>query len=289
MNTPLDLDKYQGENLQKIRYAACGCELIGKAPLPVECPTHSKHACTDRQTVHVAMILDESGSMESCRSQTISGFNEYVKTLKEDSESDYLLSLVKFDLGAGPICRDVFIKQPIKSVTPLASSSYTPRGSTPMYDAIGQTVNRLDDTGVTKVIVVIMTDGEENASTEFNKDSVKKLIAQKEALGNWTFVYLGANQDAWGEATKIGIPVGNAINYNTQHMGATMAYMATNTVAYAGDQTLRSSNLFAGAKHVPLTPSELGKSGGAKRAAQLTPEERQELAKKAAQARWSKR
>lgn len=281
-----------GMKLQKIKYDPCGCELTGLAPLPKECPTHGGITTkkVERQTVHVAVILDESGSMESCRQQTIDGFNEYFRLLKQDQDVDYLVSLTKFDACAGsPTCREVFSAKKVEDVLNLDASSYSPRGGTPMYDAIGQTVNKIDGATADKFLVVILTDGEENSSTEFDKDSIKKLIATKETLGNWTFVYLGANQDAWAEASKMGIHTANAVNYSTAHMGATMCYTADATRAYAISGSLRSSNFFQGNKNVPLSQSDLGSLGGRTSSSNLSGDQLHERAAKAAQARWHKK
>jgi hypothetical protein len=287
----LDIPADSGKTIQKIKYP-CGCEAVGVAPMPADCPTHgaSTQSITERQTIHVAVILDESGSMESCRQQTIDGFNEYLKGLKKDQDSDYIMTLTKFDAHAGdPTCRVVFANSPIWQCPDLTTATFTPRGSTPMYDAIGQTINKIDGKSAAKFLVVTITDGGENASREFNKDSVKKLIAQKEVLGNWTFVYLGANQDAWAEAQSMGFAAGNVANYKTANMGSVMRGLVGSTRMYAASARMSTSNYFDGAKEVG-TPdaSELGRRGGKKRAAGMTPGELRLAAADAAKARWKK-
>jgi hypothetical protein len=307
---PFDLPKKKpnGKSIhyQKIKYP-CGCEAIGIAPMPGYCPTHGDPLLisgttitpASKQKVHVAIILDESGSMESCRQQTIDGFNTYLKTLQEDDKSEYVMTLTKFDSYFGdPVCREVYSNALIEKATGLSMETFTPRGSTPMYDAIGQSVNKISESSADKFIVVTLTDGGENSSTEFNKDSVKKLIAQKEALGNWTFVYLGANQDAWAEASRMGFQSGNVANFATAHTANVMSCLATDTMSY-GSSILRStSSLIASSAGaigsagnftygVP-SPSQLGSLGGKKRTAGMTKEQLKEAAKVASQARWRK-
>lgn len=273
------------------------------APMPKECPTHGQIAALlpgkNRETTHVAMILDESGSMASCRATTISGFNEYISGLKKDKNSKYVVTLTKFDAHMdSPTCREVFTNKPIANIRRITEDDYAPRGGTPMYDAIGESVEKIDGKSASKFVVVIMTDGEENASKKHTKDSIKKLIAEKEALGNWTFIYLGANQNAWQEATAMGIATGNAINYQTARMASTMSYLGNATRSYAGSSLRATSCFFGGDSDVPeddTVTSTIGslsqfqnpnKLGGQKRMAKLDKTQRSELAKNAALARW---
>jgi hypothetical protein len=174
---------------------------------------------------HVAFILDRSGSMNSCRDQAINGFNEYLGNLKRDSP-EVLFALTLFwtevagDLTERAVC----------NVPELTAATYRPDGMTALYDAIGRTVRGIERTisPADSVVVVIFTDGRENASQEYSRESVFALIDQKQKAGNWTFVYLGANQDAWSNASGLGIPVGNAMNYDTGQTHGTM------TAAYRG-------------------------------------------------------
>lgn len=276
--------------VQRITYP-CGCEVVGPAPMPIDCPTHSaKVALVAKNKIHLTLILDESGSMETCRDATITGVNEYLQGLKLDSAADYVVTLAKFDAGKTPTTIQVFTDKPLADVPELTRANYVPGGGTPMYDGIGVTV-----TGITYVadryLVVILTDGEENESKTWNKDSVKKLIAQKEALETWTFVYMGANQDAWAEAYAMGIQRTNAINYKTAAMGSSMNHLRNATVCYSNtmaDEPICGGaySFFQGEESVPLTASDLGSIGGKTRMAGLTPENKTKLGKAGAKARW---
>jgi hypothetical protein len=142
------------------------------------------------------MLLDESGSMSVRASQTVSGFNEYIEKAKTDFPGA-TFTLMRFDSSK----QDITIRAlPIKSVRPLAD--FMPGALTPLYDAIGKVV-KFAESLAGKVFVVIITDGQENASQEYDRKAIFDLIKRKEADG-WAFSYLGIHADAWGEAQKIG-------------------------------------------------------------------------------------
>jgi uncharacterized protein YegL len=148
-------------------------------------------------------LLDRSGSMESCRDDTIGGFNSFVK---DQVVLGGKLSLIQFDHEI----KKSFSDLELKDVKPLTTETFKPRGSTALLDAIGETIKTNSGTP----LVIILTDGQENASTKFTKAHIKDLIEQKTKDG-WTFIYLGANQDAFAEAGSIGISAGLTMNYDT--------------------------------------------------------------------------
>src|SRR5213076_3329044 len=117
-----------------------------------------------------------------------------------------LFSMAQFDFNGD---RDRILEvlctgAPVAGVKPLASATYLPRGTTPLYDAIAQMIHQVDKSGVAydRTVFVIMTDGLENASIEYDKKKLHDLIEEKEKTGRWTFVFLGADQNAWAEASK---------------------------------------------------------------------------------------
>ncbi len=163
-------------------------------------------------TTIVNFILDESGSMDMVRSGTISGFNEYIKSLKKKAEGKILFNLVTFDTSM----KQVYENEPIKSVK-LTKENYSPDGMTALYDAVVETVEKVakNDDEKTANLVVIMTDGEENSSHMHDRDCLKEIIEKLEGRGNWTFTFLGSNQDSWDEAGKVGVSFGNTINFDS--------------------------------------------------------------------------
>ena len=127
---------------------------------------------------------------------------------------------------------------PIKDVPPLDSHSYVPRGPTALLDAIGRTINtigeRLDKTPEPgrpgKVIVAILTDGLENASQEFKRKEIFKMIKHQREVYSWEFVFLGAKQDAISTGAKMGIPIANAVTFSESPGGTARAFDAVGRV-----------------------------------------------------------
>lgn len=185
-----------------------------------------------KNNVLVNFILDRSGSMEDVRKETILGFNNYKKDLLKDTGVNYRMTVTLFgDQHLIELCTDT----PLSQVPDLTEKNYRPNGCTPMYDAIGKTVRRIENS-VQKddgVVTVIYTDGHENASREWNSKSVKALIEEKEKLG-WAFTYLGVSQDMWDEAVAMGVSPMNVGSY-TPGVGTVAAFAgaAASSVRYS--------------------------------------------------------
>ncbi len=194
------------------------------------------------KSVSVSFILDKSGSMESVKSATISGFNEYIQTLKKDTDTTYDFSLVLFDTDLVE-----FERVNVKEVLELTENSYKPQGGTALYDAACDTIKTAEKNNAGKNLAVIMTDGGENASKEYSEKDLKAMIERLEKTGKWTFVFLGANQDSYAVAQKFGVSNMNISNFKATQagMGATMRAMATNTVAYAASANTTTDSFFS--------------------------------------------
>lgn len=130
---------------------------------------------------------------------------------------------------------------------PLTTATYVPRGSTALLDAIGRTLNvqgaRIEAEGwAEKVIVTILTDGQENQSKEFTAPVIRELVAAAEAKG-WAFVWLAANQDAFATAQFYGSSGAHAQSFAADSVGTTMAYasMSNTTRTLRGDTTTVAS------------------------------------------------
>jgi len=185
--------------------------------------------------VAVGFCLDESGSMSSCWDATINGFNEYRKSLRKQ-EGKTTLTLTKFSAGGGANFRVVHASQPIKAVTKLDKTTYTPHGGTPLYDAIGHTITEMDAHLKTldeqpSVIIVIQTDGFENSSREYTREGIAKLIKRREKKG-WKFIYLGADQDAVTAervSTGLGVSPGASVVYAAMATDAAFASVGDST------------------------------------------------------------
>lgn len=181
----------------------------------------------------VVFILDNSGSMQTIQKSTINGFNEYIQDLKKNKEINYKFSLTLFNTDL----ELVHISKDIKDVEELTVESYHPNGMTALYDAVCTTVKKVEKKTKPNqnTIVVIMTDGEENSSHEFDKRDMSSLIKKLEKTGKWSFVYMGANQDAYQNAQNYGIRMDNAINLNASATGMRSAFsnLSNATFVYA--------------------------------------------------------
>jgi len=183
------------------------------------------------KTTKVIFLLDESGSMQGCLDQTISGFNEYIQTLKKDKKNQYAVTLTKF---GGREVNIVYTNKNIRHVPQLSNDNYMPNGMTPLYDAIGKTINK-HRINKGNNLFIIMTDGHENTSKEYNLDSATKLMKASEKLG-WSFVYLGADQDAWASARGLGLARGNVMSFSSLKMNRTMGHLAGSTMQFAASK-----------------------------------------------------
>ena len=178
--------------------------------------TKKPEARTSGSTI-VNVILDMSGSMMSVWDVTIDSYNEYINGLKQDANK-YKVSLTLFDTVA---IEYPYTALDIKKVPKLTKAVYTPRSGTPLYDAVCSTLNKIRTKvkKTDKALVVIITDGQENSSREYTEKEMVAIKEELEKLGNWTFVYLEANQDAWDTAQKWGFAGQNVSSYHATERG----------------------------------------------------------------------
>jgi hypothetical protein len=175
----------------------------------------------------ITIVLDRSGSMRSIASETIGGFNKFLED-QQKAPGTAVLTLNQFDdVFETPIqCKD------IKQVEQLTDKTFVPRGFTALLDAIGKTVNSVgvrldalpDSEKPSKVVIVIITDGQENASKEFRHVAIKNLIEHQRNKYSWEFVFLAANQDAIAVGSSYGVLAANAMSYASNAAGATQAF-----------------------------------------------------------------
>ena len=181
-----------------------------------------------KNLTELVFIVDRSGSMGGLESDTIGGINATLNKHRE-TEGEAMVTTVLFDNEMVTL----HDRLPITEVKPLTRDDYQVRGCTALLDAIGSTVNHIsrvhgylpEDHRPELTIVVITTDGFENASREFNYEQVKALIEEKRSLG-WEFLFLGANIDAVGEATRIGIEADRAATYVADGAGTSVMFDA---------------------------------------------------------------
>ena len=216
---------------------------------------------------HIAVVLDRSGSMGSCKSVTIEGLNSFINKQKM-VKGEGTITLVQFD-----DCYEVnYDFLPLENTPLLTDSSYVPRGMTALLDAIGRTI---DETGAklaalpenkrpARVIIVIQTDGLENSSTKYisppssfdinvrsfqhiqsyDKGArVREMIKHQQEKYNWDFVFLGAGQDAIATAINYGINAKSAMTYDTDNSVQAFNSVSNYTSSYRSAPNMRSAKL----------------------------------------------
>lgn len=184
------------------------------------------------KNTEIIFIIDKSGSMAHLANDTIGGFNGFIASQKA-LEGKATLTTVLFDT-TWKILHDGVDIHEVKSMT---SADYIAGGGTAMLDAIGETINRVqdrhDELGEEKpeeVLFVITTDGEENSSRQFTKSQIEKMIKHQTNGHGWTFLFLGANMDAVKEAESLGISSSHAEGYTYTAKGVQDVYTTLNSV-----------------------------------------------------------
>lgn len=240
------------------------------------------------KTIHLAILLDESGSMSGNEKSVIDGTNEFVGDLAGEKNAEKArITVGAFDSNA-PMVRYLATDVGLKEFKPLTAGDYHPRGLTPLYDSIAVTINRVEQAKgkKDKALVIIFTDGYENHSTEYDQAKIKALIEKKESEG-FDFIYLGANVDAVDEggmlSVKVGTTAGASLNFRATAKGTTSAlrhsagmaqsYLASegdygamtmDSAAKVGDTIPEDGSTSAGSDPSVVTPSAPTKTGSKK-------------------------
>jgi Mg-chelatase subunit ChlD len=189
------------------------------------------------QPLLIAMIIDKSGSMSNLSADTVGGFNEYLADRQRETP-DALMSVTLFDTE-----RDALhVAEPVAQIQKLTEARYRRGGMgyTALNDAIGGTIAAIDAgdyAAQRNVLIVVMTDGLENASKEWtSRADIAALVERKEASG-WKFVFFGADIDAFSEAAALNIPQGRSVQYVKSAAGTARSYRSVSraTSMYARD------------------------------------------------------
>jgi hypothetical protein len=206
---------------------------------------------SDPNYTALMLIIDRSGSMSSIRDDMVGGLNGL---LEEQKKQPGLLtvSVVSFDNA---------VELPHRMAAPSGVTvELDPRGATALYDAMGFGINTMasdidalpEHAKPSTVQIIVVTDGEENASGEYSGKLIKKLVTEKTKSENWDFVFLGANQDAVMKAAELGIGEGSALTYDAGADG--VQNMASSANRYMSDRRQNSQAAFS--------PEERRKSSG---------------------------
>ena len=185
----------------------------------------------------IAFILDRSGSMQSIAETAVTGFNELLtQQQREHAETPVRMSLVLFNTGY----EVPFASIPAPELPRLDMKTYSPDGGTALLDAIGRTI---DETGARlasmpeaqrpgKVIIAILTDGEENSSSTFTWAQISDKIRHQKEVYKWEFLFLGANQDAIATASKMNIDHHSSTTFSQTDRGIRKSMRGTGEVFF---------------------------------------------------------
>ena len=184
-----------------------------------------------KNLTELVFILDRSGSMAGLEGDTIGGFNAMIEKQKREP-GEALVSTVLFD-NETQVIHD---RLPLDRVSMMTEKEYFVRGCTALLDAVGGAIHHVgnihkyarEEDRPEKTLVVITTDGMENASRRYDYDKVKRMIRRQKEKYGWEFLFLGANIDAAREAARFGIDADRAANYHADPVGTGVIYEAVN-------------------------------------------------------------
>lgn len=182
---------------------------------------------TSEEPVQIICILDRSGSMQSLAGDVIGGYNSFLEKQRQEKGTAEVTTIL-FDDQYEKISSAVDLNQ----AEDLTSAIYYARGNTALMDAVGRTITetlgQMEKDNVCpakrRVLIMIMTDGLENASKEYNKARVKSLIEATKSDYNWNYVFIGANIDSASEADSMGIGSRNAMDYAPDSEGVRASF-----------------------------------------------------------------
>ena len=180
-----------------------------------------------KNLTELVFILDRSGSMSRLTADTIGGFNSMIEKQKAEPGEAYVTTVL-FDDEYETLHDHL----PLEKIKPMTNKEYFARGMTALLDAVGMTIHSVgarlsatpEEERPDKVIVVITTDGMENASREYSREQVRDMITHQQDKYSWNFIFLGANMDAVAEAAKLGIDADFARNYTASNVGTANLY-----------------------------------------------------------------
>jgi len=175
----------------------------------------------------INVVIDRSGSMQRLTSDTIGGFNQFLSD-QRDVPGEAVLTLATFSTDY-TLVHDCKV---LADVADLDATTYRASGGTALLDALGKTINSVgvklaameEDERPSKIIFLVITDGEENSSVEFTKEQIKSMVEHQQNVYKWEFVFMGANIDSMAEGASLGIAQHNTMDYMATPAGTRGLY-----------------------------------------------------------------
>lgn len=245
-----------------------GPEVSTEAPAP-EVSTVSPNLVMppEERPLDILAVLDQSGSMESCVSDTLGGFNAFLRehrdAVKRGAIRECRVSLVLFSTTVERRYENVRIEE----VADLSTADYHPGGGTALLDAMGNAISAHEAAGSPhhRKLLLLLTDGQENSSKEWILDGIRSLVQRLEKAGMWTFVYLGADPAAFTTASDLGISLSNTVNYvggqsaTVMHRAARKSVETYSAADFGGKAEASTRSFFDPAEEAKLA-AEIGLS-----------------------------
>lgn len=177
---------------------------------------------------HIICVIDRSGSMGAIIDEAINGFNTFLEEQRAEGDKDRL-TFYQFDDRFETVCK----RKKLKNVEPLSRDTFIPRGMTALNDAIGKALSETEVKSGENNILMILTDGHENASKEYSNARIKSMVAEREKSGDWTVIYVGPDVDAFDVGAGFGVVEANVVAFKAGTAEGTRAAFASasNTVS----------------------------------------------------------
>lgn len=195
----------------------------------------------------LVFVQDETGSMMGIEQQTRSAFNEYFATLKKDKEIGDVQALV-FQFSDAPPEERVreLHRGALAKVPKLDEENYRPRGVTPLLDAVGTAMQQAEKEKADRYLFIVQTDGLENASRDFTREQIAKMVTKKEKSKNWTVVFLGAGIANWKqEARALGATGQSVTAYSASDQSVAYASLGATSGSFLRTNSVKAASLGA--------------------------------------------
>ena len=193
-------------------YVFCPNSYINNDDIPV----------TSDDFFKIVVILDESGSMQSIRNDMEKAINDLIMEQKQVTGRPTTFTLVKFNDHVNRVIKN----KNLSDINLLTSEDYSPNGSTALYDAIGDTVNWFRNEK--NVLMVIVTDGQENASRRYDRNDISRMIEEKKTKNGWSYVYLSCDLNTFTQGNNIGLQQSPYTTNNVVNQADFGKYMSNN-------------------------------------------------------------